>query len=164
MNTFVGKKITLLKHQNLGEIPAGGAHMWLVKTKPSYWSEQVLGDFFEDFASTTPATYQQKLQSKLVDQADKYELTVAVPGVNKKDIAVTYLNDVLTLKINQQSKSEAEDKKNIEFSEFSLVNSQRDYQISDIDSDKINADLSNGLLTIHLPKKPQEQAKEIPIK
>lgn len=101
-----------------------------------------------------------------VKETDKaIEVQTELPGVDQKDVDVTYANGVLTIK--GEKKAEKEEKKaGYHLSERSYGSFYRAVQIDDVDADKIGAKFDKGVLTVTLPKLPaaQASAKKIEIK
>jgi HSP20 family protein len=93
------------------------------------------------------------------------EVQTELPGVDQKDVDVTYANGVLAIK--GEKKAEKEDKKaGYHLSERSYGSFYRSVQIEDVDADKIAAKFDKGVLTVTLPKLAAAQAstKKIEIK
>lgn len=116
----------------------------------------------------------QKSQSKQVEQAserptvapmvDIYEnekeyLVIAdVPGVRTNDINIRYENGTLSLSANREPQSQ----KNSIASEFGYADYVRVFTLpEDVDAEKINAKLSNGVLNVQLPKASHAQPRQI---
>ena len=95
---------------------------------------------------------------------DNFFLNVELPGLTKDDVKVKYEEGVLT--ITGEKKAEKEDKdRNYHRIERSYGKFERSFRItSQILADKINADFSNGVLSITLPKADEVKPKEIEVK
>jgi HSP20 family protein len=93
-----------------------------------------------------------------VKETDKaIEVQTELPGVDQRDVDVTYANGVLTIK--GEKKAEKEEKKTgYHLSERSYGSFYRSIQIDDVDSDKIAARFDKGVLTVTLPKLASAQA------
>lgn len=83
---------------------------------------------------------------------DSYKISMELPGMTEKDIELTLTDDSLT--VNGEKKEEYEEKKkNYYISERSYGSFQRTFQIpTGVESKKINANYSKGVLNISLPK------------
>jgi HSP20 family protein len=93
-----------------------------------------------------------------------YTVTAEVPGLEEKDIDLSVVNDVLTLKGEKKTTTEDPSK---HFSEHFYGSFQRRISLpNDIDRDRVSASFKNGVLTVTLPKAPeaQKQSKRIEIK
>lgn len=94
------------------------------------------------------------------------EVTVRaeVPGIAVKDLDVSVSGNLLTIAGQKEEKSES---KNEGYCccERRFGSFRRSIELPDtVDADKINADSDNGVVTIHVPKKPGSAAKQIEIK
>jgi HSP20 family protein len=101
-----------------------------------------------------------------VKETDKaIEVQTELPGVDQKDLDVTYANGVLTIK--GEKKAEKDEKKaGYHLSERSYGSFYRSVQIDEVDADKIAATFDKGVLTVTLPKLASAQAttKKVEIK
>ena len=90
----------------------------------------------------------------------KFELA----GVEPKDVDIRFENGVLTLR--GERKLEREDKReNYHRVELSYGTFTRSFSLpGTIDAEKIRAESKNGVLTVHLPKKPEAKPKSIQVK
>jgi HSP20 family protein len=84
-------------------------------------------------------------------------VSAEIPGLDEKDVEVTFSDGVLTLR--GEKKSEVEDKQR-HFSERSYGRFERQVAVGrEIDEDKIEASFKNGVLTITLPKTERAQSR-----
>ncbi len=96
----------------------------------------------------------------IVDVAERektFELTAEVPGVDTQDVEVKISNDTLSIRgEKQEAKKQRGTDYRLRERHFSPF--ERQFALSaDIDLNKIEATLKNGLLTVTLPKKPEAQ-------
>jgi len=101
----------------------------------------------------------------LVEKEKAYEITAEVAGMDPKEIEVRLSNGILTIK---GEKRDDKDEKRGEYyvSERRYGSFQRSFQLPQgVDAEKIDASLSNGILTVNLPKSAEAQKTErtIPI-
>ena len=88
-----------------------------------------------------------------------YEISAELPGLDEKDIAVTVQDGMLTLSGEKKAERE-EKKKNYHLSERSYGSFKRSFRIpDDVQSDKITAEMKNGVMTITMPKSAERKAK-----
>ncbi|MBI1774008.1 MAG: Hsp20/alpha crystallin family protein [Proteobacteria bacterium] len=95
-----------------------------------------------------------------------FEIEAELPGVDEKDIEVSFQNDVLTIKGEKKLEKE-ESKKGYHMSERSYGAFRRSFELpSGIDGSKVTAAYTKGVLKVTLPKAPQAPAsvKKIAIK
>ena len=93
---------------------------------------------------------------------DKYDVKVELPGIDRKDIVLDLHKN--SLKIEAEKIIEKEDensKKKYHKSEFRYGKYQRTlYFPEDVDVDKCDATLKNGVLSIELKKVEKEEEKQ----
>ena len=85
-----------------------------------------------------------------------------MPGVDKANVEVTVENDLLTIE-GRLDFSKYEGMQPV-YSEYNIGNYRRSFSLSNkIDQAKISADVSDGVLTVTLPKAEAAKAKRIAI-
>ena len=118
-------------------------------------------DFFKDFSSVN------RCRTDIRDEGGKYILECEMPGFNKEDIKIDVNGSVLTLCAEHKSEND-EKNKNGEYirRERSYGSYCRSFDISNIDESAIEAEYTNGVLKVTLPKKAEQQSetKRIEIK
>ncbi len=100
----------------------------------------------------------------IYEAPEAIEMTFEIPGVNQEDIKVHFENNLLT--VTGERKLEHEDRRNGYYRvERNYGNFLRSFTLpSTIDPNKINAEFTNGLLRLTLPKRPETQPRAIEIK
>lgn len=102
-----------------------------------------------------------------VAEDDKgFHVSVELPGMSDKDVAVTVADRVLTIRGEKKEEKEKKDK-DVFRQERAYGSFRRTIELpSDVDSAKIEAKFKDGILTIELPKtkQAQERVKQIPVK
>ena len=89
-----------------------------------------------------------------------YEITAELPGMDEKNIEVKFADGVLSIKGEKREEKE-EKKKDYYLSERSFGSFQRAFEVPEgVDSDKIEATFSKGVLTLTLPKSAEAQKAE----
>ena len=96
-------------------------------------------------------------------------VSAELPGMNVEDIDVMLSDNVLTIKGEKKGEREEKDEKTHSYRvERHYGSFYRSVPLPQgvVDTDKIEADFQNGILTIHLPKLPEAQAvvKKIAVK
>ena len=100
----------------------------------------------------------------IVENKDKFILKAELPGMRKEDIKVTMQDNVLTLK-GEKITQERGEKEDIHLLERKFGKFVRSFRLNDaINSKKIDASFSDGILTLELPKAEEAKPKEIEIK
>ncbi|MBZ0202655.1 MAG: Hsp20/alpha crystallin family protein [Ignavibacteria bacterium] len=137
--------------------------MTLVKFKPTHelsHIEKRLRKFFEDFDSPFSGDWGVKPfggnaftpRVDVTEDNDNLFVHAEVPGVDKNDIKINIVGDVLT--ISGEKKSEQKDEnKNYYRIERNYGSFSRSFTLpSEVIVDKISADYNSGVLNITLPK------------
>lgn len=95
----------------------------------------------------------------VIDKEDELKLIAELPGMEEKDIDVKVTDQMLTLSGEKKVETEEGDKDSDYYlCERRFGSFRRTVRIPDgIDQDKIDATFKNGVLTVHLPKKPEAQ-------
>lgn len=122
---------------------------------------------FDDFSRRTPfagfSAPGEGLPAPKIDVSeakDAVDVTAELPGVEEKDIDITLVDDVLTIRGEKKDERADEDK------DWHVV--ERRYGAfsrsialpCEPDASKVEAKLSNGVLHIHLPKSADVAKKE----
>ena len=133
----------------------------MMPTRKNYnqnWLPSIFNDFFDNdwmvkANSTAPAI-------NVIESEKEYKVELAAPGMTKGDFHVQLADDN-TLTISMEKKSENENKeenKKYLRREFSYSKFEQSMIIpDDVEKEKINASVNDGVLTIDLPKKTNEE-------
>ena len=99
----------------------------------------------------------------LYSKADEYVLTAMLPGLTAEDVDIQFNNGILTISGEYADKRVEGDE--YFFSELPVGKFSRAIEINEpIKSDKIDAAMKQGLLTIRIPKAEEAKPKSIKIK
>ena len=102
-----------------------------------------------------------------VTEDDKaFSVTVELPGMDEKDVAVSVADRVLTIRGEKREDKEKKDKE-VYRRERAYGSFRHVMEVpADVDAEKIEASFRKGVLTIALPKTKDAQAKikQIPVK
>ncbi len=92
-----------------------------------------------------------------------YELSIDLPGVEKKDISISLDKGVLTISGERKGKT-VESEGKCHCSERYFGSFKRSFRVGDgINADQISANLHNGVLEVGLPKKEEVKPREIAV-
>ena len=122
-----------------------------VRRNNQEWLPSIFSDFFDNdwmprVNATTPAV-------NVIENETEYKVEVAAPGMTKEDFCV-HLADENQLVISMEKKNETKNGDNSKFQQTLVLP-------DDVEKEHINASVNDGVLTIDLPKKTQEEkAKE----
>ncbi len=98
------------------------------------------------------------------EDRDEIMLRAELPGLEQKEVEVVIEDSTLT--VRGERKLHREDKReNYQRVESSYGTFTRSFSMpSTIDRDKVRAEMHNGILEVHVPKREGARGKNIPIK
>ena len=137
----------------------------MMPTRKNYsqkWVPNIFNDFLvNDWKVKTNATAPA---INVIESDKSYKVEVAAPGMTKDDFNIHLSeNDELVISMEKKNETNEEDKENKRYlrREFSYSKfEQRLVLPDDVEKEKINANMADGVLTIELPKRtPEEKAK-----
>jgi HSP20 family protein len=131
--------------------------------------EREVGDLFPGFTRAFVGgrflqSDRQYPRMNVFEVDEEYQVVAELPGVRKEDVHVTSDNGLLT--INGERKSAATPRK-AEWlrNEIKTGNFSREIELPrQVDTNKISAELSNGILRVVLPKAEEAKPREVSIK
>jgi HSP20 family protein len=98
-----------------------------------------------------------------VDIAEKdraYEITAELPGIDEKNVEVTFASGMLSIKGEKHEEKE-EKKKDYHLQERRYGSFERSFRVPEgVDTDKIEANFKKGVLKVVLPKTAEAQKAE----
>jgi len=143
--------------------------MSLVK-RENYWPS--LPGFFNDFLNRDWYDWSNQnfsltnttIPSVNIKETDnEFMVEMAAPGMEKDDFKIDLNNNLLTISSEKQAENKVDEGKNITRREFSYQSFSRSFTLPAIvETDKITAKYTNGILNVHIPKR--EEAKPKPLK
>lgn len=126
------------------------------------WLPSIFNDFFDNdwmvkANATAPAI-------NVIENEKDYKVEVAATGMTKEDFNIHLGEDnelVITMEKKNETKEEDKENKKYLRREFSYSKFQQAFVLpEDVEKDKISANVTDGVLTIELPKRtPEEKAK-----
>lgn len=134
---------------------------------------QILNDLnsiIESSLQRTRATDDTKVESgnwipsvDIMEESDKFQLVIDVPGVNPQDVEISMENNVLTIK-GSRDEVHSEEKGNYHRVERLKGSFYRRFNLPDTaDADAITANAKLGVLKITIGKKKAQQVRKIKI-
>ncbi|MDP2174566.1 MAG: Hsp20/alpha crystallin family protein [Bacteroidota bacterium] len=124
--------------------------------------QSLLNSFFEE-TSLRASDMGFSPSSDIVENEHHYEIHVALAGVKKEDVKISFEGNVL--KIEGEKKQEHKEdtskffKREISYGKFS-----RSFNIGDTDASQIEAEFKDGLLLVKIPKSKIAKTSSISIK
>lgn len=130
---------------------------------PNRFSD-LLDRFFNEAVSTDKNERAFNPKLNISEDESGYQLELALPGIKKEDINISIKDNTLLVSGERKRKEEKNGRKyhrvESDYGKFS-----RELTLSDnIDKENIEAEYSDGILTIELKKKEEETNKQIVIK
>lgn len=99
----------------------------------------------------------------IVEDADGIHVTADLPGVSKDGLGVRV--DSNTLTIEGEAKFDVPGDLESLYAEIRSVRYQRSFTLSrELDADKIDAELKNGVLNLRIPKREESKPRRIEVK
>lgn len=87
-----------------------------------------------------------------------FTVTAELPGIDQKDVNVSFKERVLTISGERKSSAETKEGSGASYTESSFGTFRRALRLgSEIDEGKIDASMKNGLLTVVLPKSTEDR-------
>lgn len=123
------------------------------------WLPVVFNDFFETGLQRTNATAPA---INVLESANKYIVELAAPGMRKEDFDVNINADGdLTIKMESKREKENKDEKaHYLRREFAYAKFEQTLILpDDVDKEKIEARVADGVLSVNLPKLQPQQTK-----
>jgi HSP20 family protein len=100
----------------------------------------------------------------IVEQENEIVVNAELPGTKKEDVKITFENNILTLS-SEQKPAEVSEKATVLLKEIRTSGFNRSVKFGfQVDATKISAEMSNGVLTITLPKAEEAKPKQIEVK
>ena len=152
---------------NLATVPKNGT---LKSTKPNVnfqnWTTNWLDEFLnKDIRSGFNLSTNSILtlpKVNIKETADMFVLDMAIPGLKKSDLSITFDNQSLSVVTDLEGEKDSE-VLNFIRKEFNYSSFKRSFTLPEsIDQEKINAKYQNGVLSIYLSKR--DEAKQKPPK
>jgi HSP20 family protein len=120
-------------------------------------------------AAPTEEMERTRSRRRFVPRSDIYEtdgeivLVADVPGASDKTVDITLEKNILS--VNAFIEPVVSSGYTLAYAEYDEGDYERSFQLSDeIDRDKIEATVSNGVLVLRLPKAPAAQTRKISVK
>lgn len=127
-----------------------------------------LDPMFEDFFSV-PSIFDRRSESfiprtNIIDSEEKLTLRFEVPGMKKDDIKVTITDRVLSVSGRREDRMKSE-KEQLVRQEILTGEFERQFTLPDtVHTDAIDAEYSNGMLTIELKKRDEVKPRQVDVK
>jgi len=102
-------------------------------------------------------------RTDIIDTGDELLVIADVPGVDEKEVEVTLEKNVLIIEASPAY--EKVEKYTLGYSEYAMGDFERKFVVSqDVDRDRIEAHVKNGVLTVKLPKAGPSKTRKIEVR
>lgn len=115
-----------------------------------------MNDIFDDFMPSK----ESNMKCDIYEKDGDYHIEMDVPGFGKDEIKIEASKDYLTITAEKTSEVNEDDNKNYIHRERTYGKYQRSFYLRDLDSSNIDAEFSNGVLKIVVPKKEEQANKK----
>lgn len=113
------------------------------------------------FRSRLPEQWEPSVD--LAETKDKIIVTAELPGLDAKDVSVSLMGDLLTIKGEKKKETEEKDE-HTHIIERYYGAFERSFRLPEnVQADKIEANFEKGILKVTLPKTEESKKKEISI-
>ncbi len=138
----------------------------VIRNNASNWLYNTINELFGE---CVPAAMNTAPAVNVKESDTAYVMDIAAPGLKREDCSVN-INDEGNLVVKIESKRETaqgdenQEEPKVRFirREFSSAKCERTYALPDsVDKDAISAKVSDGILTITMPKVPEESAQKL---
>ena len=115
-----------------------------------------------DFFNTNGSGVTNVPAVNVVEHQDGFRIEVAAPGLKKEDFKLNLNHNNLTISASQETQKEEAEKGSEKYTrrEFSYSSFQRTFTLpSSTDAERIQANYTDGLLKIEIPKREEAKVK-----
>jgi HSP20 family protein len=131
------------------------------------WLQKEMNRLFESENTGTPSGLFDRAVSPPIDMVETdeaYLVSVDLPGVKENDIELTMANNVLTLRGEKHGYRRPEDSRTVYRNETWSGTFQRTVSFErPVDSERISANLADGVLKIHVPVRNEARTRKIAV-
>lgn len=109
-----------------------------------------------DFTEWTPV-------ADISETPAEYLIKAELPAVRKEDVKVTLENGVITISGERRHEKESKDENEIRVESFHGTFTRSFALPDDISSEGIRAEAKDGVLRVHIPRKPAPQPRSVAV-
>ncbi len=137
---------------------------YMIRRSP-YWRneenlERAMRKFFDVDTESLPSGF----PLDVIENDTEYTVKASVAGFDPNKIDISYDDNILSIKGEVADENVDEQAGKYHIRERYYGNFQRSISMPGVvDADRISAETENGILVVHLPKKPETQPKKISV-
>lgn len=128
--------------------------------------DQILSDFFQTGLSEVRRTFneaQSQIPINVSETGDAYILEAELPGVSEDELELIVEGKEITLKVNPKKTETSAENKFYRKERFAGARSRVLRLPVQLDTEKVEANLKDGVLTVQLAKAETAKAKKIQV-
>ena len=100
-------------------------------------------------------------KSNITELEKSYKVELMAPGYKKEDFQISIEDNLLVVSVEKEEKKE-ENIDNVVYHEYSIANFKRSFRLSkNVDINDIEANYTDGILEIMIPKKEESIIKKL---
>jgi HSP20 family protein len=127
------------------------------------WNRLLGGDFTDESPKNGLTPVSWRPITDIFETKESYVFKIELPGFKKEDIKVEFSHDTLTLRGERKQEAATNDE-NCHRMERSYGMFERSFTIpKNVDANKIDASLKDGVLLLTIPKVEEAKTRAIPI-
>ncbi len=120
----------------------------------------LFNNFFNEYENLATSNFKSLPSVNILEKVESFILELAVPGLKKEDFKINFHENKLTISAEKKTET-AENQEKYTRKEFSFNQFQRSFTLPQIvDTEKIEANYTDGILQILIPKKEEAKTKE----
>ena len=125
----------------------------------------VFDDFFDSMLNAW-GSYSSKVPAVDIEETnDEFTIKAELPGFSEKDVKLYVEKHVLHISGESKEKNEEKEGRKYLIKERRHTSFERSFSLPDgLDESAISAAFENGILTVRLPKLPEEKPRHIEVK
>jgi len=120
--------------------------------------------FDDDFFHRPFEMVEKQMKADVVQKDGELEFTIDLPSYSKDEISIDLENGYLMVAAEKKQEKEEKDEKKYLVRERVYGRVQRSWYVGNVDKDSVKAEFKDGILSIVVPEKKQEEKKLIEIK
>jgi len=124
---------------------------------------RLFADAFKDVDTSTDSLASWYPAADVYENKDDYVFKLEVPGLSKDDVKIEFNDGTLSISGEKKEEKEVKNENYHRVESFSGKFSRSFSLPRDIDIDKIDANMKNGILQLRLPKAEDQKTRAIPI-
>lgn len=137
---------------------------WMNDVFPSNFNSLVNSFFNQDVEETFPGHSFFKPSTDIMETEQSFEVNIALAGIKKEDIKIEVNDGVLTVSGERKSNTEKKEDK-FHLSEITYGKFTRRFSLPEqVNQDKIEASVEDGILHLSIPKSEKVKPKLISVK